>query len=114
MEARQRKMKYLMRMLKMLKRLLKKLCQDKKIDKHVYDDLFMKVKDKVYKNKRVLMESMHKYNSREIKFARSEKRLAKVSKKIKRSCFIKSFVWAFIIVSYVKFDCLYFGHLIGA
>ncbi|XP_023635439.1 60S ribosomal protein L19-1 isoform X2 [Capsella rubella] len=72
MEAMPRKMKYLMRRLKMLKRLLKRLYQDEKMyDKHVYHDMFMKVK-----GKRVLIESMHKF-SREKRFASScEKRLA--------------------------------------
>ncbi|XP_010451477.1 PREDICTED: 60S ribosomal protein L19-2 [Camelina sativa] len=68
MEAMDRKMKNLMRRLKMLKRLLKKLCYNKKMEKHVYHDMLMKVKGKVYKNKRVLLESMHKF-SRERKFA---------------------------------------------
>ncbi|CAL9225588.1 unnamed protein product [Arabidopsis halleri] len=77
METLRRKMKLLMRRLKMLKRLLKKLCWNKKIDKHVYQDLLMKVKGNVYKTKSVLMESMHK-SSRERKFARSEKRLTQV------------------------------------
>lgn len=78
-----------MRRLKMLKRLLKKFCWNKNIDKHVYQDMLMKVKGNVYKTKSVLMKSIHK-SSRERKFARSEKRLTQV--KI-RSCFIKSFIY---------------------
>lgn len=89
METLRRKMKLLMRRLKMLKRLLKKFCWNKNIDKHVYQDMLMKVKGNVYKTKSVLMKSIHK-SSRERKFARSEKRLTQV--KI-RSCFIKSFVY---------------------
>ncbi|CAA0395421.1 unnamed protein product [Arabidopsis thaliana] len=76
MEALRRIMKRLMRRLKMLKRLLKKFVWNKKIDKLVYyHDMFMKVKGKVYKNKCVLMENMHK-SSRERKFSGSEMRLA--------------------------------------
>ncbi|XP_020874974.1 60S ribosomal protein L19-2 [Arabidopsis lyrata subsp. lyrata] len=77
METLRRKMKLLMRRLKMLKRLLKKFCWNKNIDKHVYQDMLMKVKGNVYKTKSVLMKSIHK-SSRERKFARSEKRLTQV------------------------------------
>jgi len=81
----------------MLKRLLKKFCWNKKIDKLVYyHDMFMKVKGKVYKNKCVLMESMHK-SSRERKFSGSEMRLALVTIK---SCFIKIcsvFIFVFFV-----------------
>ncbi|KAL1194013.1 Large ribosomal subunit protein eL19z [Cardamine amara subsp. amara] len=68
MEVLLRRLKVLERILKLLKGLLKKYWQDKKIEKQVYNDMYMKVKGNVYKNKRVFMESIHKF-SREIKFS---------------------------------------------
>merc|ERR1740129_1871780 len=70
-----------MRRQRVLRRLLRKYRQSKKIDKHLYHFFYRKSKGNAYKNKRVLVEAIHKMKAEKIKAkAVAEQEKAKITK----------------------------------
>jgi len=70
-----------MRRIRVLRRLLHKMRDAKKIDKHIYHTLYLHAKGNQFKNKRVLLETIHTMKADQLKSkALSEQAEAKKSR----------------------------------
>merc|ERR1719432_728666 len=72
-----------MRRQRVLRRLLRKYRQSKKIDKHLYHFFYRTAKGNQYKNKRVLVEAIHKAKAERMKAKALEEQSAAKKEKAK-------------------------------